>query len=148
MPSVSSCGSLATQSAQARTSTESIPLSASVFNAIPSTRWCLVPSIMCLCKSLTLLASRPSGVRVGHMSGTTAGSTEEDQSKVMKQHLRTKSSRFLLSKEEVLAGYIQENKRAYGQLASSFFCFLVFTCRLCMYSHTPGPVIYPLSIKH
>ena len=52
----------------------------------------------------------------GHMSGTTAGSTEDDQSKVMKRHLGTKSSRFLLSKEEALAGYIQEIKRAYERL--------------------------------
>ena len=29
--------------------------------------------------------------------------------------------------------------------ASSVLCF---TCRLCMFPHTPGPVIYPLSIKH
>ena len=53
----------------------------------------------------------------GHMSGTTAGSTEDNQSKVMKRHLGTKSSHFLLSKEGALAGYIQENKRAYDQLA-------------------------------
>jgi hypothetical protein len=32
--------------------------------------------------------------------------------------------------------------------ASLVLCFLVFTCRLCMYPHTRGPVIYPLSIKH
>ena len=32
--------------------------------------------------------------------------------------------------------------------ASSVWCFLVFTCRLCMYPHAPGPVIYPISIKH
>jgi hypothetical protein len=32
--------------------------------------------------------------------------------------------------------------------ASSVLCFLVLTCRLCMYPHTRGPVIYPLSIKH
>jgi hypothetical protein len=31
--------------------------------------------------------------------------------------------------------------------ASSVLCFLVFTCRLCMYPHTRGPVVYPLSIK-
>ena len=55
--------------------------------------------------------------RDGHMSGTAAGSTEKNQPKVLKRHLGTKSSCFLLSKEEDLAGYIQENKRAYGQLA-------------------------------
>ena len=51
--------------------------------------------------------------RDGHMSDTAAGSTEDDQSGVMKRHLGTKSSRLLLSKEEALAGYIQENRRAY-----------------------------------
>jgi hypothetical protein len=55
--------------------------------------------------------------RDGHMSGTAADSTEDCQSKVIKRYLRAKSPRFLLSKEEALAGYIQENKRAYDQLA-------------------------------
>jgi hypothetical protein len=39
-------------------------------------------------------------------------------------------------------------KGALPMYASSVLCFLVFTCRLCMYPHTPGPVIYPHSIKH
>ena len=39
-------------------------------------------------------------------------------------------------------------KGALPMYASLVLCFLVFTCRLCMYPHTPGPVIYPLSIKH
>ena len=47
------------------------------------------------------------------MSGMTAGSTDEDQSKVLKRHLEGKSQRFLLSKEEALADYIRSNKRAY-----------------------------------
>ena len=51
--------------------------------------------------------------RDGHMSDTAAGSTEDDQSGVMKRHLGTKSSRLLLSKEEDLAEYIQENRLAY-----------------------------------
>jgi hypothetical protein len=48
----------------------------------------------------------------GHMSGTTAGWTEEDQSKVLKRHLETKSPRFLLSKEAAHADYIRRNERA------------------------------------
>ena len=39
----------------------------------------------------------------------------------------------------------------FGHVTSSVLCFLVFTCRLCTYLHTRGPVIYPLgilSIKH
>ena len=47
------------------------------------------------------------------MSGTTAGSTDEDQSKVLKRHMAGTSKRFLLNKEEALAGYIRSNKRAY-----------------------------------
>ena len=49
----------------------------------------------------------------GHMSGTTAGSTEEDQSEVLKRHLETKSPRFLLSKQADLADYIRRNERAF-----------------------------------
>jgi hypothetical protein len=37
-------------------------------------------------------------------------------------------------------------KGALPMYASSVLCFLVFTCRLCMYPHTRGPVIYPLSM--
>jgi hypothetical protein len=33
-------------------------------------------------------------------------------------------------------------KEALPMYASSVLCFLVFTCRLCMYSHKRGPVIY------
>ena len=49
----------------------------------------------------------------GQMRGTAAGSTEEDQSKVLKQHLEIKSPRFLLSKEAVLADYIHRNEHAF-----------------------------------
>jgi hypothetical protein len=49
----------------------------------------------------------------GHMSGMTAGSADEGQSKVLKRHLEGTSKRFLRSKGEVLAGCIQSNKRAY-----------------------------------
>ena len=49
----------------------------------------------------------------GHMSGTTAGSTDEGQSKVLKRHMAGTSKRFLLNKEEALADYIRSNKRAY-----------------------------------
>ena len=52
----------------------------------------------------------------GHMSGTAADSTEDCQSGAMKRHLGAKSSQFLLSKEEALARYIQENRRVYDQL--------------------------------
>ena len=38
----------------------------------------------------------------GHTSGTAAGLTEDGQSKVMKRHLGTDSSRILLSKERIL----------------------------------------------
>jgi hypothetical protein len=40
-------------------------------------------------------------------------------------------------------------KGALPMYASSVLCFLVFTCRLCIFPHTRGPVpvIYPLSIK-
>ena len=56
----------------------------------------------------------------GHMSGTTAGSTEDDRSKVLKQVLEKKSNRFLLSKEAplasgTLADYIRRNERAYDE---------------------------------
>ena len=49
------------------------------------------------------------------MSGTTAGSTENDKSKVLKRLLETKSNRFLLSKEEALAEYIRSNERAFDE---------------------------------
>ena len=52
-----------------------------------------------------------------HKSGTAAGPTEDGKSNVLERNLGTNSSRFLLSKEMALAGYIQENKRAYDQLA-------------------------------
>ena len=50
----------------------------------------------------------------GHMSGTTAGSTEEDQSEVLKRHLETQFPRFLLSKEAeaALADHIRRSERA------------------------------------
>ncbi len=53
----------------------------------------------------------------GHMSGTTAGATEDDRSKVLKRVLEKKSNRFLLSKEAplapgTLADYIRRNDRA------------------------------------
>ena len=51
----------------------------------------------------------------GHMSGTTAGSTENDQSKVLKRLLETKSNRFLLSKGAPLANYIARNERAFDE---------------------------------
>ena len=56
----------------------------------------------------------------GHMSGTTAGSTEDDRSKVLKRVLEKKSNRFLLSKEAplapgTLADYIRPNERAYDE---------------------------------
>lgn len=51
----------------------------------------------------------------GHMSGTTAGSTENDRSKVLKRLLETKSNRFLLSKEASLAKYIARNERAFDE---------------------------------
>ena len=53
--------------------------------------------------------------KVVHMSGTTAGSTENDKSKVLKRLLETKSNRFLLSKEEVLVGYIRSSERAFDE---------------------------------
>ena len=49
------------------------------------------------------------------MSGTTAGSTENDQSKELKRLLETKSNRFLLSKEASLANYIARNERAFDE---------------------------------
>ena len=56
----------------------------------------------------------------GHMSATTAGSTEDDRSKVLKRVLEKKSNRFLLSKEAplapgTLADYIRRNERAYDE---------------------------------
>ena len=49
----------------------------------------------------------------GHMSGTTAGSTDEDRSKVTKRLTQEKSHRLLLGKEDSLAGYIRSNERAF-----------------------------------
>jgi len=56
----------------------------------------------------------------GHMSATTAGSTEDDRSKVLKRVLEKKSNRFLLSKEAplapgTLADHIRRNERAYDE---------------------------------
>ena len=56
----------------------------------------------------------------GHMSATTAGSTEDDRSKVPKRVLEKKSNRFLLSKEAplapgTLADHIRRNERAYDE---------------------------------
>ena len=52
----------------------------------------------------------------GHMAGTTAGSTENDQSKVLKRLLEKKSDRFLLSKEASLSEYIRRNERTFDEL--------------------------------
>ena len=49
----------------------------------------------------------------GHMSGTTAGSTDEDRSKVTKRLTQEKSHRLLLGKEDSLANYIRSNERAF-----------------------------------
>jgi hypothetical protein len=49
----------------------------------------------------------------GHMSGTTAGSTDEDRSKVTKRLTQEKSHRLLLGKEDSLADYIRSNERAF-----------------------------------
>ena len=51
----------------------------------------------------------------GHMAGTTAGSTENDQSKVLKRLLEKKSDRFLLSKEASLSEYIRRNERTFDE---------------------------------
>ena len=51
----------------------------------------------------------------GHMSGTTAGSTENDKSKVLKRLLETKSNRFLLCKEEALVEYIRSSERIFDE---------------------------------
>ena len=47
------------------------------------------------------------------MSGTTAGSTDEDRSKVTKRSTQEKSHRLLLGKEDSLADYIRINERAF-----------------------------------
>ena len=49
----------------------------------------------------------------GHMSGTTAGSTDEDRSKATKRLTQEKSHRLLLGKEDSLANYIRGNERAF-----------------------------------
>ena len=49
----------------------------------------------------------------GHMSGTTAGSTDEDRSKVTKRLTQEKSHRLLLGKEDSLVNYIRSNERAF-----------------------------------
>ena len=47
------------------------------------------------------------------MSGTTAGSTDKDRSKVTKRLTQEKSHRLLLGKEDSLADYIRSNERAF-----------------------------------
>ena len=47
------------------------------------------------------------------MSGTTAGSTDEDRSKVTKRLTQEKPLRLLLDKEDSLADYIRSNERAF-----------------------------------
>ena len=51
----------------------------------------------------------------GYMSGTAAGSTENDKSKVLKRLLETKSNRFLLCKEEALVEYIRSSERIFDE---------------------------------
>ena len=54
----------------------------------------------------------------GHLTGTSFGSTEEDQSMLMKRHLESKSPRYLFNKEDALASYIRNNESAYVRLYS------------------------------
>jgi hypothetical protein len=97
-----------TQSAPARTSAEQWPLSASDYSVTHLASWSLVCSTTRLYKSLAL-----KGLCGGHMGGSSAGSTEEDQSKALKRHLETKSLRYLISKEAAIAGYIRRNESAF-----------------------------------
>ena len=49
----------------------------------------------------------------GQMSGTTAGPTGEDQSKVAERLTQEKSHRLVLGKEGSLAAYIRSNERKF-----------------------------------
>ena len=114
-----SCGSRVTRSVQDPTSTASKHSSALVFSRTPSIHLCLVPLTMHRCKSSTLPVLYSTGA-VKDMSGTTAGSTEDDRSKVLKRVLEKKSKRSLMSKEKplvpgALADYIRPNERAYDE---------------------------------
>jgi hypothetical protein len=60
---------------------------------------------------------------------------------LLQQHLGRSRANILDYVGDVLKGPLP-------MYASSVLCCLVFTCRLCIYPHTPSPVIYPLSIKH
>ena len=54
----------------------------------------------------------------GHLTAATFGSIDEDQSKVMKRHLESKSPRYLLNKEDALASYIRDSESAYDRVHS------------------------------